>query len=919
MSIIPRVANLWRREQLDAEIEAELQSHLEMAAADAERAGMSPAEARRDARIRFGNPLAIRERTAEADLAVLLEATWRDVRHALRQLRRSPVFTTTAVLTLALGIGATTAVFTLVEQVMLRQLPVARPDQLWRIGDAVRCCYRTGYAQNNWSFFSWEAYKHFREGTPAFEELAAFQVGQVQLGIRAAGSSDAAEARIGQYVSGNFFRTLGIHAARGRLFTDADDQYGAPLVAVMSFHSWEQRYGSDPSVIGATYVINGHPFTLIGVTPKGFFGAKAAASGMPDVWLPLTTEPLLAGATTRLENPAVAWLDLLGRVRPDVNPTTLEARLRLELQQWLASHVADMTPQEAAVRDKQTLNLTPGGSGVSLLRENYRDSLRLLLLAASCVLLVACANIANLLLARGLKARHETALRAALGASRARLVRKALAESLTLSAIGALAGIAVAYAGARFILHLAFSDKWVAVDASPSTPVLLFALGLSVVTGIVFGVAPALTISRADPIDAMQGGTRTVGRNRHWSQQALLVAQAAVSLVLLSAAAMLGQSVSNLQRHDFGFEVAGRYLVWINSILSNAKPEQMAPRVRELEVRLRAIPGVRMASLPLYAPLSGYYWSHAIQVEDRPEPSVRENTSSAWTRVTPGFFETVGQRIVMGRPLSDDDNASTRAVAVINEAFAKHFFAGQNPLGRHFGPGSRKNARTYEIVGVVADVRFRANPGDAMEPMYFVPEAQTTHFDDASLDSREVWSHYPYSIVIWAPGDPINLAAQVKAALAAVDPGIVLYRIQPYADVIRTAFSQQNMIASLTSIFSGLALLLAAVGLYGVTAYGVEQRVREIGVRMALGADSRSVLATVLRGAFRPIGFGLVLGIPSAIAAGHLISAQLFGVSPWDPLMLSMAALLLGLAALGAALIPARRAASVSPMQALRT
>ncbi|MFN2566811.1 MAG: FtsX-like permease family protein [Gemmatimonadaceae bacterium] len=614
----------------------------------------------------------------------------------------------------------------------------------------------------------------------------------------------------------------------------------------------------------------------------------------------------------------MAWLDLIGRVRPGTKPKTLEAQLRLELQQWLASHAADMTPREAAARAKQTLHLTPGGAGVSLIRENYGDSLRLLLLAASCVLLVACGNIANLLLARGLKNRHETALRTALGASRARMVRKALAESLTLSVLGAVAGIAVAYGGARLILHLAFADTRVPVDAAPSMPVLVFALALSVLTGVVFGVGPAWATSRADPIDALQGANRIVGRTRHWAQQTLLVAQAAVSLVLLSAAAMLGQSLRNLQRQDLGFHTRGRYLVWINSMVSNANQEQIALRVREIEDRLRAIPGVRMASSALYAPMSGYHWHHSIHIEGKPEPNVNENASSAWTRVTPGFFETLGVPVVMGRPLTDHDNASTRAVAVINEAFAKRFFGGQNPIGRRFGPGSRKNAGTYEVVGVASDIRYHVSPSDRVEPMYFVPQAQTTHFDDAHLESREAWSHYPYNIVIWAPGDPVNLAAQVKATLAAVDPGILMYDVQPYADVIRAAYSQQNTIASLTWIFGALALLLAAVGLYGVTAYGVEQRVSEIGVRMALGADSSSVVATVLRGALRPVGFGLALGIPSAIAAGHLIAGQLFGVSPWDPLMLSAATLLLGLAALVAAVIPACRAARVSPMQALR-
>ena len=608
MSILRRVTNLWRRERLDAEIDEELRSHLEMAAEDAERVGMSPDDARRATRLRFGNPLVIRERTAEADVAVALDGVWRDLRHAVRQLRRSPVFTATAVATLALGIGATTAVFTLIEQVMLRPLPVARPDQLWRIGNALRCCYSTGYAQNDWSFFSWEAYKHFRANTPAFEELTAFQVGQAELAMRRAGSGSPAESRIGQYVSGNFFKTFGVSAWRGRLFTDANDQPGAAPVAVMSFHTWQSRYGSDSSVIGATYDVNGHAFTIIGIAPPSFFGAKVVDHGMPDLWLPLATEPLIAGATTRLNHPGIAWLDLIGRARVGTEPTALEVQLQGELRQWLGSHAADMTPQEKTLQPRQILHLTPGGAGVSLMREQYQDGLRLLLLAAACVLLVACANIANLLLARGLKDRHQTALRAALGASRARLVRKALAESLTLSVVGAALGIAVAYAGARLILHLAVTgaDTWIPVNAAPSTPVLLFALGISVATGVIFGIAPAWVTAGADPIDALQGTSRSVGRNRHWAQKTLVIVQAALSLVLLSAAAMLGQSLRNLKHQDAGFETSGRYLVSINSMLSNYKQEHLVPLFRDIEDRLSAIPGVRMTSPALYAPMSGY-------------------------------------------------------------------------------------------------------------------------------------------------------------------------------------------------------------------------------------------------------------------------------------------------------------------------
>ena len=844
-----------------------------------------------------------------------------DLRYGLRIFRKSPGFTAVAVLTLALGIGATTAIFTLIQQVMLRSLPVARPEQLLRIGDAVRCCHAYGYAQEDWSFFSWETYKLFRANTAAFEDLAAFQVGNAGLGVRRAGAGAPAEAFNGEFVSGNFFRTFGISAWRGRLLTDADDQDSAPPVAVMSFHTWQGKYGSDPSVVGATYQINGNPFTMIGVAPPSFFGAKVDSGDMPDFWLPLTTEPLVNGATARLKNIGEAWLNLIGRIRPGTNSKTLEAQLQVELHQWLASHVADMMPQEKVLWEKQTLHLTPGGGGISLMREEYKDGLRLLLMAAVCVLLVACANIANLLLARGLKDRPQTAIRAALGASRARLVRKALAESLTLSGFGAVAGIAVAYVGARLILHLAFTtpDTWVPVDAAPSVPVLLFALGVSVITGVVFGIAPAWMTSHAEPIEVLRGANRSVGGNRHWAQKTLVIVQTAVSLVLLSAAAMLGQSLRNLEHQNFGFDTSGRYLVSLNAKPSNYKLEQLLPLFREIGERVRTIAGVRMVSSALYAPMTGSYWDHDIRIEGRPEPGPKDDVSPAWTRVTPGFFETLGDSIVMGRTLTDHDNTNARPVAVINEAFAKRFFVKENPIGQHFGPAPWKNAEMYEIVGVASDMRyFPSSMWEPEPPMYFLPEAQTTHFDEADSESREIWSHYLYNIVIWAPGNPPDLQGQLKRALADVDPNLVIYGVQPYSALIHGDFAQQNMIASLTWLFGAVGLVLAAVGLYGVTAYGVDQRTSEIGVRIALGADRSSVVAMVLRGAFGQVGLGLALGIPAAIAVGHLISSQLFGVRPWDPLMLSGATLMLGLAALIAAVIPARRAASVDPMVALR-
>src|ERR1700759_3946750 len=382
-----------------------------------------------------------------------------DLRDALRQLRKAPGFTATAVITLALGIGATTAIFTLVHQVMLKSLPVTKPDELWRIGDKIRCCNWGGYTQGsdgNFSLFSWEAYKNFRDHTPEFSDLAALQAGNAPLGVRRAGSQAQADTRNGEWVSGNFFRTLGVQPWIGRLISDADDQEGSPSVAVMSYRIWKEKYSAAPSVVGAGYQINGHPFTVIGVAPPGFYGAKLAGGGMPDFWLPLTAEDVLAGPVSRIKRANENYLYLLRRLRPGVAQKTAEAKLRVEFHDWLASHVPDMEPGEKQLWQQQTVHLVPGGAGVASMRAQYEDGLKLLLIAAGCVLLVACGNLANLMLARGLKDRLQTSVRVALGASRARLVRKALVESVTLAIVGGAFGVGVAYAGTRLILYLAF-------------------------------------------------------------------------------------------------------------------------------------------------------------------------------------------------------------------------------------------------------------------------------------------------------------------------------------------------------------------------------------------------------------------------------------------------------------------------------
>ncbi|HLI83714.1 MAG TPA: ABC transporter permease [Bryobacteraceae bacterium] len=851
-----------------------------------------------------------------------------DLREAWRQLRKAPGLTATAAITLSLGIGATTAIFTLVHQVILKSLPVTRPEELWRIGDKIRCCNWGGFTQGDdgdFSLFSWEAYRNFRAQTPEFTDLAALQAGMEPLALRRAGSRSPAATRNGEYVSGNFFHTLGVKPWIGRLMTGDDDREGAPPVAVMSFHTWQEKYAADPSVVGASFQINGHPFTVIGVGPPGFYGAKLAGWGMPEIWLPLAMEPLIDGETAQLKRPQGNFLDLIGRIRPGVNPKQLEAKLKVELHDWLASHVPDMGPPEKQLWPKQTLHLVPGGAGVAMMRDAYQNGLKLLLTAAGSVLLLACANLANLLLARGLRNRAPVAIRVALGASRGRLVRQVLIESILLAVIGGALGVGVAYAGTKLILSLAFRtggpNNYVPLDAAPSWPVLLFALGVSIATGVIFGIAPAWMTSRTDPADALRGTGRSVGTGRSWVQKSLVIVQIALSVVLLSGAAMLSRSLRNLEHQDFGFDPEGRYVAEINPRLSNYKPEELDPLFREIDESLMRIPGVRMVAPVLYGPMTGDSWNNSVRIQGRPEPPATEDNGAGFVRAAPGFFDAMGIKIVLGRPITEADTASTRNVAVVNQAFAKKFFPGQNPIGQHFGPGKIQYSAKYEIVGVTNDVRYMTwwDYKKPVRPMYWIPEAQTAQWDDPAYQAGEIGSHYLSNIVLWAPGNPPDLEQQVRKALARIDPDLVLYAVDPYSRILDRDFQQENLIAALTTLFGALGLVLAAVGLYGVLAYTVERRTGEIGLRMALGAGRRRVIRLVLGNALWQVCAGLALGIPAAIGTARLMTAQLFGVQPGDPLMLVLATLLLAAAALVASAIPAWRAAGVDPMTALRT
>ena len=845
-----------------------------------------------------------------------------DTRYAVRQLRKSPGFALTAIVTLALGIGATTAIFTLVHAVLLKSLPVTKPDELYRIGKKVHCCQWGGFTQwEEFSLFNNELYHRFRDNTPAFVDLAAFQGGSIGLGVRRTGTSQVAETRNGQFVSGNFFRTFGVGPWIGRVLNEADDHEGAPSVAVMSYHAWATKYNSDPSVVGTSFQVNGKPFTVVGIGAPGFFGANLRGWAMPDFWMPLSAEPLIRGELAWLNLPSSNWLDIIGRVKPGTDPKALEAQLRIELRQWQMNHYADLTMQDKEYLPKQEMYLTPGGAGVTDLREQYQEDLRVLMIAAGCVLLIACANLANLLLARGLRNRQQTSVRVALGASRRRLIGKALVESVLLGLLGGAAGLGVAYAGTSLILHLAFSgpNSYVPIEAAPSWPVLLFALGVSLLTGILFGIAPAWMTSHAEPIEALRGANRSTAHGARWPQRALVVAQAALSLILLSAAAMLSQSLHNLEHQNFGFAPEGRYLAYIDPHLAGYQPGQLELMYRRVFDRLRSIPGVQGVAAATYAPMSGDSWNDGIRVQGKPEPHSGDDYGATWTRVTPGFFETLDNRILAGRSFTEQDTATSPLVAVVNEAFAKKFLKGENPIGKHFGMDEMARAGDFEIVGVAADMRYvNYELKKPDRPMFFLPATQRVPWTKPNAIAGDTASHYLSNLVLWVPGKPETMENQVRRALSEIDPNLVLVDFASYREILHRDFDQQGMIAKLTLLFGALALVLAAVGLYGVTAYTVEQRTNEIGIRMALGADQKSVLSMVLRSAFLQVGIGLAIGVPAAIAAGRGMTNQLYGVKPYDPAMLALATVLLALAALIAALIPAQRAASLNPTTALR-
>jgi predicted permease len=844
-----------------------------------------------------------------------------ELRYALRQFWVARVFTATAVLTLALGIGGTTAIFTLVHAVMLRSLPVGDPSRLYRIGDSDTCCVQGG-PQGRWGMFSYPLFERLTAELPEFEELTAFQAGGARVGVRRPDVDTAPRPLRSEFVTGNYFSTLGVGAFGGRLFTAADDAPAAPPVIVLSHHVWQGAYGGDGSIVGATLYVEGNPFTVAGVTPPGFFG-ETLRGDPPDLWIPLQQEPLINGETSILRQPVSAWLRVIGRLRPGATIDGMDAKLTALLRQWIqhdSGYPSNWMPAIIEALPKQVIAVVPAGAGVGIMKEQYGRSLQILFGVCGLVLLIACANVANLLLARGVARRGQTAVRLAMGASRRQIVSQALIESVLLALAGGIAGLVVAVGAARLLIALAFAGAtFVPIDTRPAPMVLAFAFGLALVTGIVFGATPAWFATRTDPIDALRGAGRSTGDRSSLARRALLIVQATVSVVLVAGSTMLARSLGNLERQDFGFTIPGRVLVQLNRPPVTYTPDKLAALYRDIEDRLQRLPGVQGAGLALYNPLTDN-WGELVLVAGHPMPKPGEQAGASWDRVSANYLQHLGVTLVRGRHFTAADNETTENVAVVNEAFVRRFFkSDEDPIDQHFGLDLPENVGTYRIVGVVRDAKFAGFALDQpARPMFYVALGQTVDYTNPLMKRLEAQSHFARGLLLVTNTAPGALEPLVKRALADADANLTVTTVRTLQQQVDRSFDQQRAVASLAGLFGIVALLLAAIGLYGVTAYTVAQRTNEIGLRMALGADRGKVVQMVMRGAGRRVVIGLLLGLPLAVGAGRLLSAQLYGVRYWDPLALGVAAGSLALCAFVAAIIPAARAASISPMNALR-
>jgi len=900
MPLLPHFINLWRnlfrKDQVDADLTEEVQAYLELATEMKIKEGLKPEDARRAAMIEFGGVEQVKESVREIRTGRTLETVWQDLRYGIRMLLKYPGFTCAAVLTLALGIGANMAIFQLIDAVRLRTLPVKAPQELAEVRMADMKGARGGIGRS--PSVTNPIWEQISEHQRAFAGVFAWGTDNVNL----APGGEVRSARM-LYVSGDFFNTLGVQPALGRVFTTTDDQRGCGEAGLVISHAfWRREYGGDTNVIGRKLTLGDHSFEIIGVTPAGFFGMEVGRSF--DLALPICAITLVRGNNNFLSG-TIWWLTVTGRLKPGWSLEQANAEMQATSPGLFEAALPANYPP-ASVKDflGSKLTVVPAGSGASQLREKYAQALWLLLAIAGSVLLIACANLANLLLARASTREREFAVRHALGASRGRLVRQLLAESLLLAAVGAGVGAWLAQALSQFLVaFISTSADPVFLDLALDWRMLGVAAGLAVLTCLLFGLAPAIRATRVEPGALLKSSGRgmTAGRERFILRRALVVAQVALSLVLVAGALLFSRSLGKLLTVETGFRQEDVLLADVRFQRLNLPSERVPAYKNELLDRIRAIPGVESAAfgmIPLRGSGGGNGWM------DGADPQQAKNTSRS--RIGPDYFKTLEIPLLAGREFDARDRVGSPRVAIVNEAFARKFLNGANPVGQRFWMEASpiEPEHRYEIVGLVRDTKYE-DLREEFRPILYDNPAQ----DPGSGPGVQVFirSRLPQAEIV----------AAVNRLLNEINPAVTV-SFEGFKPMIEATILRERLMATLSGFFGGLALLLACIGLYGSLSYGVASRTNEIGIRMALGAGSRDVSWLILREALLLVIVGVVVGLPMIFAVTRLASALLYGLTPTDPVSLLIAALLMLAVAMVAGYLPARRATCVDPLLALR-
>ena len=832
-----------------------------------------------------------------------------DLKYGLRVLLKKPGFTLIALLSLALGIGANTAIFSLTDAVLIKTLPVRQPEQLVLFGNGRDMGVKVGLPNSSFDLFSYPFYRQVQQRLDLFSGVASLLSmqwnvhGVVNEGGGNGSGSEIEQMRV-QLVSGTYFPVLGVNAGIGRVFTDADDQTpGGHPIAVVSYAWWQKRLGGDPSAVGKTITIDNTAYTIVGVAPKEFFGTTVGSA--PDLWIPLAMEKQLPPAHfDGRNNDSWQSLFIIGRLQNGVTAAQANSAVNLLFKQSLMAR-AGAQPSARDLQDMQkaSVELTPVSRGLSTLRRQFSLSLKVLMGVVALVLLIASANVANLLLAHGAARSREFAVRLAVGARRTRLVRQLFTESALLALLGGIFGVALSSWGSRLLLVMASDGpEAVPVDVTPNLRILGFTIGVSALCAIVFGTVPALRAARTEPNTSLKGG-RTTSALRNPLGKTFVIAQVALSLLLLVGAGLFVRTLINLQSIPTGFNQENAMLFQVDTSATGYKQDdpRLGALLSDVENNVRAIPGVQAASFASYTFNQGLWSSGAYTNEQN---SVTDDNREVRNNIVGrDFFAAMGIPLVLGRTFGPQDTENSPRVAVISESMAQRFFPNVSPLGKHFRIDDPGAPGEIEVIGVVKDAKYLALT-EKFEPIAFYPHTQR---------------RYPLlNFVVRFSGPASNVVPQIRQTIKQVNHNLPVDDVVSLSDHIGRALVQQKLVARLASFFGLLALLLACVGLYGVMSYGVARRTNEIGIRMALGAQNRSVLWLVLREALLLVGIGLVVGVLASLAVTKTAASLLYELKPNDPLTIVGATLLLALVALVAGYLPARRAAQVDPMVALR-